>query len=243
MSVMLTRIRYALLQELRTPARLLPTLGLPVMILSFFYLPHVQDSRLDATLQTGGIVVLALTISYVYSLSVKIAQDRDTPWRTFAAALPVRTGQVFVTEYAATLVVGLIGAAVAVAVSIAATPASVPPELWARTAVSILAGTLPVALLAIALGYLFSPRGTIAIANLVFWPLAFISGLFLPPQELPSWAAAAADYSPVRQWYELVRTATTDQEVPWDNVAGIGIWTVALGLIAVAAYRRGNTRF
>jgi hypothetical protein len=74
MSIVAIRVKLALLQELRTPARLLPTLGLPVMILAFFYLPYVQDSALDATLQTGGIVVLALTISFIYSLSVKLAQ-------------------------------------------------------------------------------------------------------------------------------------------------------------------------
>jgi ABC-2 type transport system permease protein len=238
MSVVFTRIRYALLQELRSPARLLPTLGLPVMILSFFYLPYVQDSEIDATLQTGGIVVLALTISYIYSLSVKIAHERDTPWRTFATAMPVRAGQVLVAEYTATLIVGLIGAGIAVTVSIVATPASIPAELWARTALSVLVGTLPVALLAIAIGYMFAPRGAIAATNLVFWPLAFISGLFLPPQELPTWAAAAADYSPVRQWYELVRTAVTDRPTPWDDVAGIATWTAALALVALAVLRR-----
>jgi hypothetical protein len=84
-------VAHALLQELRSPARLLPTLGLPVMILAFFYLPFVHDSALDATLQTGGIVVLALTISYVYSLSVKIAQDRGN---NIAANIDVERGDV-----------------------------------------------------------------------------------------------------------------------------------------------------
>lgn len=238
MSIVGIRLRYALLQELRAPARLLPTLGLPVMILSFFYLPYVQDSQLDATLQTGGIVVLALTISFIYSLSVKLAQDRDSLWRTFAATLPARPTQALFAEYVAALVVGLLGAAIAVAVSIATTPASLAPELWARTAASVLVGTVPVALLAFIAGYLFSPRATIAVANVVFWPLAFISGLFLPPQELPDWAATASDFSPVRQWYELVRTATTDRPFPWEDAGGIALWTLALLIVALVAYRR-----
>src|SRR3989442_15830829 len=65
-----------------------------------------------------------------------------------------------------------------------------PPAVWAMVIARLLADSLPFIALGFAIGYLSGPHAAPAVANLIYLPLAFPSGFFVPVGQLPGFLQA-----------------------------------------------------
>ena len=54
------------------------------------------------------------------------------------------------------------------------------PAVWLQVIARLLAGSMPFVALGFAIGYTAGPHAAPALANLIYLPLSFASGLFLP---------------------------------------------------------------
>jgi ABC-2 type transport system permease protein len=77
------------------------------------------------------------------------------------------------------------------------------------------------------------------VANLIYVPLSFASGLFIPVSQLPSFAPRVAPYLPTYHYGQLAWSAIG---VPAEPVATSLTWLTAYAVLfvalAVRAYRR-----
>ena len=80
-----------------------------------------------------------------------------------------------------------------------------------------------------------------AVTNATVLPLYFLSGVFIPQDELPSGVLSFADVFPIRHFFEAMFTAwdphTTGAGFEWGNLAVIAVWGVAGLLIAIRFFR------
>ena len=115
---------------------------------------------------------------------------------------------------------------------------------WVGLAATLVAGALPFCALGLALGYLCGPNSSPAVVNLVYLPMAFASGLWIPIHMLPGWLQAVAPWLPP---YHLAQLAlgvvgVAPRTPHWVSVAALAAAT-AIGLaVARIAYRRDEGR-
>jgi ABC-2 type transport system permease protein len=78
-----------------------------------------------------------------------------------------------------------------------------------------------------------------AVANAVFLPMAFISGIFIPLEDAPPWLVLLGDIFPLKHFAEPFGAAFdpfSDAPVlAWENLAVMGVW-LALGLLITTRF-------
>jgi ABC-2 type transport system permease protein len=79
-----------------------------------------------------------------------------------------------------------------------------------------------------------------AIVNAMLLPLYFLSGVFIPEDQLPNGVISFADVFPVRHFFDAFFDAYVPAggpSVSWDNLAVVALWGVAGLLLAIKFFR------
>ena len=76
------------------------------------------------------------------------------------------------------------------------------------------------------------------IANLLYLPLSYAGGLWVPPSRMPEVVAAISPYLPTRQFAELGWAAALDRPVAAEHWAWIAGFTIVFGALSLWGYRR-----
>jgi ABC-2 type transport system permease protein len=117
--------------------------------------------------------------------------------------------------------------------------ASMPAWRFAALALALLVGSVPFALLGVALGYLLPPRAALPIANIAFLPLVIGGALWARPEGIPHAADLTSQTLPTRSWMEVLDSvATGDHALPPHHVAALAGWSGVFFAAAWLGYRR-----
>ena len=97
--------------------------------------------------------------------------------------------------------------------------------------------------LGFAIGYLCGPNVAPAVANLVYLPLTFASGLFMPLSQLPGFVRSIAPYLPAYHYGQLGWSAlgANTERLPV-SLAWLAGYTLLFLAIAIRAYQREESR-
>ncbi len=79
-----------------------------------------------------------------------------------------------------------------------------------------------------------------AIVNALLLPLYFLSGVFIPEDQLPNGVITFADFFPVRHFFDAFFDAYVPAGGPavsWDNLAIVALWGVGGLLLAIRFFR------
>lgn len=171
----------------------------------------------------------------------RLARDREGGWSDYLATTPLRAGQVLVGRIIAGLVVAL-PAVVAVGVAaIAAHGVSLAAWQWAADLGLLWIGTLPFVALGIAIGSLTSSTVAFAASTGLWFALAALGGLWVPPGVLSSGLRHLATALPSYNQAALGWHVTSGTAPTLTNVAVLAAWTLGLALLPLAA-RHGAWR-
>ncbi len=239
MRAFFAHLRAELLGLLRVPGFLIPTLVFPSMFFLIFAAPYLKTWP-AANQTTASFMTFAVFTVVFFQFGVAVAQERENPWYAYLRALPlapwVRPAALVITG----LLFALLAAAVVGGVAAATTP--IQPERAAPLALfaALLMGAIPMGLFGVALAFLLSPRAALPVANLVYLPLSFLGGLWMPPEVLPGWAQKLSLYTPTRHWGELVWASAGGDPWPLRSALVLLAYTLAFALVAAWAWRRAR---
>jgi len=80
-----------------------------------------------------------------------------------------------------------------------------------------------------------------AAANAITLPLFFISGVFIPAEDLPRWMLSVADFFPVKPFADALLAAfdpaTTGLAIAWGDLAVVVGWGLAGAAVAARTFR------
>lgn len=236
MRLALLHARAGTVELLRVPAFAVPTIGFPSLFFLFFAVPGFADEQPElATALFAGFAVLGVAF---FQFGVGIAVERGTAWERYLRTLPLGPATRFAGRLLAALAFGAASAAVVVFVALV----TVSPELsvvaWLELALALLVGSIPFALLGIALGYLASPRAALPIANVVYLALSYAGGLWTGPENLPQAAERISPLMPTRAYADTLASAALELPAPTRAWAVLAFYTVGASLLAGWAYRR-----
>ena len=111
---------------------------------------------------------------------------------------------------------------------------------WVSLAAVLIAGALPFCAFGLFLGYVCGPNSAPAVVNLLFLPMAFLSGLWIPVQALPAILQKLAPALPPYHFSQLALAQVGAHTGPssWVSILYLVLFTgVSLGL-AYVGYRR-----
>lgn len=231
----------------RVPAFSVTNLVLPVVFFTFFGLRTAQLT--DATGVNVGAYLLVSFGAYavgqvmVFSFGIGVASQRALKIDVLVRATPLPP----LVDMLARIVNALVFASVALIVLIlyGVLVGGVQQDLriWIIVVLRLLAGSLPFIALGFTIGYGVSVNAAPAVANLLYLPLSFASGLFLPLAQLPAFVQQLAPYLPGYHYGQLAWSALGVPTEPLSHsLAWLAAYTVVFMAVAVKAYRREERR-
>jgi ABC-2 type transport system permease protein len=240
-SLMLTfrHARAMTIELARYPAYLVPTLVFPSVFFLFFAAPGGHE---EAPLRMATFAGFAAIGVAFFQFGVGIAVERASPWETYARTLPIGPAVRLGARLLSAALFAGAAAGLLVAVAVPVTGATLTPLQWLSLAIALLAGTVPFALLGIALGYWTPERGALPIANLLYLGLSYAGGLWLRPRDLPDPVAGISPYLPTRSLANVLAAAATGGPVPWRSWLALGVFAAIFAALARAGYRRDEGR-
>ena len=242
-----TQTRAELRMRWRVPAFSLTSLALPVVFFTFFGLPVVNVVRADG-ISMGAFLVAsfgayAVGSVMVYSFGIGVAVERGMSVDLLMRVMPVPAGVYLLAKVFTSLVFSLLSLIVLIVYGVIVGGVTQPPLIWAEMVARLLFGSVPFIGLGFAIGYVAGPHSAPALANLIYLPLAFASGLFVPPSQLPRFVQGFAPYLPTYHYGQLVwgslRASTEPLAVSVLWLVGYSVFFFA---IALRAYRGDEAR-
>ncbi|MFN0098381.1 MAG: ABC transporter permease [Gemmatimonadaceae bacterium] len=179
---------------LRTPGFALPFIAVPVAIYLFFgvviggnvaetseYGPAVVDYLFS------GFCVFAVMMPGIFS-GVILATDREGNVLKLKRALPLPPGATIVAKVLMSMVVAAVALTLVVAAALYVGKLTISIEQIATLWIVLVIGTIPFTAIGLLIGALVSSSAAPAWGNMIFLPMMWLSGLFIPlPDFLRSW--------------------------------------------------------
>jgi len=234
-----------LLKSLRLPIFAVSTVVFPVMFYLIFSATFGQQQAgpvnvgtyMLATYGAFGVIGAAL-----FSFGVGVAVERAQGWMRLKRASPMPATVTVLAKLATALA---FSAAVVVALMLAgAVVGGVRMPLSSAAALLgvLLVGALPFCVLGQAFGYALGPNSAPVVLNLIYLPMAFASGLWIPIHQLPGFLQSLAPYLPayhLGQWALSTVGAHAGGD-PLGHALALLITALLAGIAAVVAYRRSS---
>lgn len=191
----------------RMPAFAIPTIAFPAMFYALFGLSFGggqsagsvgMATYLLATYGAFGVIGAAL-----FSFGVGIAIERGQGWMLLKRASPMPVSVYFAAKMVMSVAMSAVVVAVLVALGLAF--GDVPAELGTLSQLYaiLLAGAVPFCAFGLLLGIFLGPNSSPAVVNLIYLPMAFASGLWIPIAFLPKFFQELAPYLPAYHYAQL----------------------------------------
>jgi ABC-2 type transport system permease protein len=235
--------KYELLKMLRLPAFVLPTLLFPLIFYIFFGVAFghgkvagltTMAAYLIATYGAFGVIGASLI-----GIGAGVATERGQGWLQVKRATPMPLTAWFGAKlalamlFSAVIVLGLF------ALGMTFGGVHFAPAVWAKLFVTLIFGALPFCALGLAVGYFAGPNSAPAIVNLIYLPMSFASGLWIPIPFLPGFVQKLALFLPP---YHLAQLALNcigaGTGSPRAHALALAGFTALFLVLATIGYRR-----
>lgn len=237
MRLFFAHLKVEILELVRLPAYSIPTLIMPVLLFLMFGGTR-STTVAGANHHMASYATFAVMGIAFFQFGVGIAADRESPWQIFLRILPVGPTTRFASRVGAAVVFAGLSVGLVLIIAANVTPAGLSAAVWLKFILVLVAGSLPLGLLGIALGYWAGPKSALPIANLLYLGLAFAGGIFLPPDRLPGAVAAISPFLPTRMLLDASWSTVASVPVPPQNWLGLAVYCGIGFVLALVGYRR-----
>jgi ABC-2 type transport system permease protein len=239
-------LRLELLRVLRDARYLALAVGAPIgfyLLFATLFGDVQQAGQLKGTVSI--MVAMAAYGAMWAALSAsgpRIAQEREIGWFGQLRAMPIRGYQVLTAKILASLAVTLPALVLVCVTAVAFKDVRLGAAEWAALIAAMWLGSIPFALLGLAIGYLISSDAAFALSYGIYVAMSAVGGLWVPPTQLPAGLQSVAHALPSYQLADLGwRIAAGDAPHP-GGVLVLTAWSLGAGGVAMLAYRRPSLR-
>ncbi|HUR79594.1 MAG TPA: ABC transporter permease [Thermoanaerobaculia bacterium] len=243
MKTYLLEIKYEFLKALRMPGYSLPTLLFPLFFYLFFGVlfgaKHTggvnMATYLVATYGTFGVMGAAL-----FGFGVSVAVERGQGWLEVKRTTPMPMASYFVSKLAMAMIFSaIIVTALFILGSTMGHAQITLPQMLTMFGVLVL-GSITFCMLGLAIGFWAGPNSATPIVNLIYLPMGFLAGLWIPIVFLPQSVQNVAQWLPAYHFSQLaLRTigASRGDTLAYNIVAMLAA-TLFFAVVAWIGYRR-----
>jgi ABC-2 type transport system permease protein len=170
---------------------------------------------------------------------ISVADDRTRGWLRVKRVSAAPIGTTIAAKVIAALPYALVSLLAMSAVSLLLAGPVLAPLAWLRVVGVLLLGSLPFALLSLAVGFVASSNAAVAVLNALLFPMTIASGLWIPLDVLPGFVQAIAPFLPTWHLAQLALAQLTGAGGPdqLGHLLALLVSTVIAAALAGLAYR------
>ena len=237
--------KYELLKNVRIPVYAISTIAFPLMFYVLFGIVLRQGSPADrnetavymlATMGCFGVMAVSL-----FGFGVSLAIERGQGWLQVKRASPMPMAAYFFAKLFSAVVFSTVIMLLLLAVGTTFGGVRLPLTTAAELVAIVVAGSIPFSSMGLAIGYFAKPNSAPALVNLIYLPMSFCSGLWIPLFMLPHGLRVFANVLPPYHMSQLALNVVGMGMTPaatWRHVEGLVAFTlVCLGLAAWGYWR------
>lgn len=230
------------------------TFALPIILLLLFgQIFHGQIGHTGVSFRQyfiAGIIASGLMSTTFVGVGVSIAADREDGTLTRLAGTPLQPAAYFAGKAILALVISVLEVAAALAIGVAVLGLHLPatPGRWLTLGWVLALGSVCCTVLGIAAGSLVrSTRSAVAVLNLPYLVLSFISGVYFVFSKLPAGLQHIAAIFPLKWICQGLRSAflpnsllASEPAHSWEHgtiALVLGAWLVASLVVCVRTFR------
>ncbi len=237
--------KYELLKNLRIPVYAISTVAFPLM---FYVLFGIVLGRNNAAVHNDNAVYALATMgcfgvmaAALFGFGVSLAIERGQGWLQVKRASPMPIGAYFFAKLFAAMTFSTVIVLLLLILGYSFGGVRFPLLTAAKLLGILVAGSVPFSAMGLAIGYFAKPNSAPAVVNLIYLPMSFCSGLWIPLFMLPHGLQTFAKFLPPYHMAQLALGCvgmTTEPGPAWGHVEALIAFTmICLGL-AAWGYRR-----
>jgi ABC-2 type transport system permease protein len=237
--------KYEFLKLLRARSFSLSIIGFPLMFYVLFGLAnrHVVEGGVNISkYMLGGYACFGLIGAALFGIGVGLSVELNSGWLELKRASPMPIPAYLFAKCAAALAFGVIIVAVLTGVGVAFGGVTLTGLELAKMLGVTIAGSVSFASLGLLLALVMPPNAAAGLVNLIYLPMSYMSGLWVPLKYMPHWLQHIAPLLPTYHLAQLMVGVYGYQEpgsslmTHWNALAGFTL--VMLGLFWLVFQRR-----
>jgi ABC-2 type transport system permease protein len=239
--LLLTEAKYDLLTLWRTPGFVAPSLIFPVMfylLFGVFLTKGGQNDYLLVTYCCFGVMGPAL-----FNFGVNVATEKSQGWLTMKQIAPAPVSAYLFGKMVSSLLFALVIVVLLFVVAALFGQVRLYTSQWLGLAGLVLLGTIPFCLFGLWLGLTISAKAAPAMVNLIYLPMAFLGGLWLPIQLLPVSLQHFAQLLPSFHFGQLA-LGIINRALPqpwWQHLLALLLFTLLFAFLTTRAFRHNRS--
>jgi len=173
----------------------------------------------------------------LFGFGVAMAMDRERGFLALKRALPTPPGALVLAKMAMAMLFAAMISIILSTLGLALGHVALSPMQWAQLFVVDVFGVLPFCAIGLYIGTTVSGQGAPAVINLLYLPMAFLAGLWMPLSMLPSLFATLAPAWPA---YHLAQIALS--VVGLDDGGSVAVHAIVLLAVSVLFFLLARRR-
>ena len=239
----LLELKCEFLKMFRLPAYVIPTLAFPMIFYVFFGLAFGTKSSVGATYMASYLIAtygaFGVIGASLFGFGVSVAVERGQGWLQVKRAAPMPLSAWFGAKIGMALLFSAIIVAGLALLGIAFGGVHFGPTVWPLLFITLVAGALPFCALGLMIGYLAGPNSAPAIVNVIYLPMSFASGLWIPMEFMPKFVQKIAPMLPAFHFARLALIVIgAAKESAIGHIIALIAFTLVFATLATVAYRR-----
>jgi ABC-2 type transport system permease protein len=235
------------LKLVRVPVFAVTTIALPLVFYVIFGITFADEQTRGVGATTYMLVTygaFGVIGAALFGFGVSVAVERGQGWMRLKQVAPMPPMAYFVAKVAMSLAVATIIVLSMFALGALVGGVRLDPQQWLAVGLALVAGALPFSAMGLAFGYLVGPNSAPAVLNLVWLPMAFASGLWIPISELPTVVQSIAVALPPYHFVQLAlgTIGASEGGSPAVHAAALLGFTALFLLVARWGFRRDEGR-
>jgi ABC-2 type transport system permease protein len=220
------------------------TVLFPLMFYAFFGLSmgtqHISGSITMAKYLLATYGAFAIVAATIYAFGIGVAVERGLGWLDVKRASPMPPAAYFLAKAAVATAFGAIVVAMLFTLGAVFGDVRMPAAQWLTLGGALVAGAIPFCALGLAIGNFAGPNSAPATVNIIYMPLAFCAGMWIPFDFLP---AGVQHLAPALPTWHFAQIALAIIGAPTHGtIAGHAGALLGFGMIFAGIAWIGNSR-
>jgi ABC-2 type transport system permease protein len=240
--------KYEVLKTIRQPAFVIPTLAFPLLFYVMFGIAFggrqavgsvSLATYLLATYSTFGVMGASL-----FGFGAGVAMERGYGWLQVKRASPMPSLAYLLAKTVMSVIFSAVIVTLLFVLGVSFGGVHLSIFAFLKLMGIMIAGSIPFCALGLAIGCYSAPNVAPAVVNILFLPMSFCSGLWLPLQLLPKFLQHFAPFLPSYHLGQLglKQVGFGSPGSAWPHVAALVAFTAVFLLLALRGYSRDDVK-
>ncbi len=243
--IILSESYYEILKAIRQPGFVFPVISFPIMFYVFFgilFNHNGMDGQIPTymmiTYGTFGVIGPAL-----FSFGVGVAMEKSQGWFDLKQASPIPPSAYVLARMSLAMLFALVITLGLFSIGALFGGVQLIASDWILIALTLVLGAIPFCAIGLFLGMSLKSQTAPAVVNLIYLPMSFLSGLWVPIQAFPTVLQNMAQLFPPYHLAQLtLKIVELDMGVNiWRHIVVLLAYSLVFGWFSLRAYYRIRT--